>query len=294
MKNAPMTGTHHTFQGLAWLVTICLWLSASGCGPEHFDTEPLALDTQSQELHSLNGVSANGLSANGLSANGLSLNGLSLNGLSATTFASWFTQNPADADTLMTYVVRCAVPAGQNRSFRHPQNGRTYTWAGGLGLAPDWASGQPISTLEQQLVTACLLAHVNRFGRHVNISVLGLTARDQLIPFTRDELSLYNVREACFFGNLFTPNSLFFGVARSADDEGRYLTRACGAMNSGSGSAPQCAPLRFIGRCSQYCTSPASSGILYTSCIYNGVTYRPLTTRMREADYEQLLPGSDD
>jgi hypothetical protein len=280
--------------GQAWLATICLWVSASGCGPAESPTELLELDSQSQELNSHNGVSANGLSANGLSANGLSVNGLSANGLSAAAFASWFTQNPAHADMLMTYVVRCAVPAGQRRSFTHPQNGRTYTWTGGLGLAPDWAGGQPLHFNEQQVVTACLLAHVNRFGRHVNISVLGLTARGHALPFTSSELSSYNVREACFFGNLFTPDSLFFGVAQSVSDEGRYLTRACGVMESGSGSASQCAPLRFVGQCSQYCTSSAPSGLFYTSCTYNGVSYRPLTTRMRESDYEQLFPASDD
>jgi hypothetical protein len=173
-------------------------------------------------------------------------------------------------------------------------NGRTYTWTGGLGLAPDWANGQPLNTSEQQIVTACLLAHVNRFGRHINISVLGLTVRGQAIPFTFSELSQYNVREACFFGNLFTPNSLFFGVARSDRDEDRYLTRACGVMGSSTGSASQCEPLRFVGRCSQYCTSSAPSGLFYTSCTYNGVSYRPLMTRMQGSDYEQLFPDSDD
>ncbi len=299
MKNASMTEDPRTPQGpgpwgRAWLATLCLCVGASACGPEEPSTEFLELDSQSQELNSHNGVSANGLSANGLSANGLSANGLSANGLSAEAFASWFTQNPQNADTLMTYVVRCAVPAGQSRSFTHHQTGQTYTWMGGLGLAPDWASGQSMSSSEQQIVTACLLAHVNRFGRHVNISVLGLTARGHAIPFTYGELSIYRVREACFFGNLFTPNSLFFGIARSDSHEDRYQTRACGRMDSGSSSNSQCAPLRFVGRCSQHCSSGSTSGLFYTNCTYNGVSYRPLTTRMQESDYDQLFPDSGD
>jgi len=300
MKRAPMTEDHRTVQSLgvnswgrAGLATLCLWVSASGCGPAESPAESLELDSQTQELSSHNGVSANGVSANGVSANGLSANGLSANGLSATAFVSWFNQNPGQADILMTYVVRCAVPTGQNRSFTNPRNGRTYTWQGGLGLAPDWANGQSINSNEQQVVTACLLAHVNRFGRHVNISVLGLNAWGHAIPFTPGELVLFDVREACFFGSLFTPNSLFFGVDRSVSNENRYLTRACGAMESGSGS-PQCAPLRFVGRCSQFCTSQGSSGPFYTSCTYNGVSYRPLTTRMQESDYNEIFPGSGD
>jgi hypothetical protein len=292
MKNAPMSQAPRTFQvpglrswGRAWLATLCLWVSASGCGPAESPTEPLELDSQPQELGSNNGVSANGLSANGLSANGLSANGLS-----AAAFVSWFIQNPPNADMLMTYVIRCAVPAGQSRSFTSPRTGRTYTWQGGLGLAPDWANGHPIHSNEQQVVTACLIAHVNRFGRHVNISVLGLNAWGHAIPFTFGELGLYGVREACFFGNLFTPNSLFFGVDQSVSDESRYLTRACGAMEPGSGSPPQCAPLRFVGRCSQSCTSQGSSGLFFTSCTFNGVSYRPITTRMTISDYDELFP----
>jgi hypothetical protein len=301
MKDSPMTEDPLTFQGSGlrswgrtWLAAVCLWVSTSGCGPAESPSEPLELDSRTQELSSHNGVSANGLSANGLSANGLSANGLSANGLSAAAFASWFTQNPSDADMLMTYVVRCAVPAGQSRSFTNPRNGRTYTWQGGLGLAPDWASGHSINHNEQQVVTSCLLAHVNRFGRHINISVLGLNAWGHAIPFTFGELALYDVREACFFGNLFTPNSLFFGVDQSVSDESRYVTRACGALEPGSDSPPQCAPLRFVGRCSQFCSSQGSSGLFYTSCTYNGVSYRPLTTRMRVSDFDELFPDSDD
>jgi len=54
--------------------------------------------------------------------------------------------------------------------------GISYTWAGLLGLAPHWAAGEPIPENEQQLVSACLGAHANRYGAHVPISLLGQTA----------------------------------------------------------------------------------------------------------------------
>lgn len=296
MKNAPVAEAHPPFAWMevqrrarCWLTLLCVCASASGCDPSEPPAEPLPLDSQAQELNSFNGLSANGLSANGLSLNGLSLNGLSVNGLSSATFIQWFSQDPAAADMLMTYVVRCAVPTGQTRMYRH-QGGRTYAWTGGLGLAPDWASGSAINYNEQQLITACLLAHVNRYGRHVNISVLGWNAWGNAIPYTFGELTSYPVREACFFGNLFVPNSLFFGVDRPINNEGEYLTRACGALGSGSNSSNQCAPLRFVGRCSNVCV-PGLEPWFYSNCTFSGVSYRPLTIRMRQSDYDQLFDG---
>lgn len=298
MSNAPIANARCSMPLLGvkrrawcWLVALCVWTSASGCGPSEPLAEPLPLDSDSQDLNSFNGLSANGLSLNGLSLNGLSVNGLSLNGLSSAAFIQWFTQDPASADMLMTYVVRCAVPTGQTRSYTHAATHRNYTWSGGLGLAPDWANGNPANYNEQQIVTACLLAHVNRYARHVNISVLGWNAWGNAIPYTLGELTAYPVREACFFGNLFTPNSLFFGVDRPINNEGEYLTRACGALGSGPGSSNQCAPMRFVGRCSNVCTIGLEPWI-YTNCTFNGVSYRPITTRMKQADYNQLFEDS--
>ena len=94
-----------------------------------------------------NGLSTNGLSTNGLSTNGLSTNGLSTNGLSTNGFNVWFNSNPASLSSLvMKYVIRCAVPKGQNRTFTSTA-GVTYVWAGGLGLAVQWALGRPASQL---------------------------------------------------------------------------------------------------------------------------------------------------
>ncbi|HYO59585.1 hypothetical protein [Archangium sp.] len=38
-----------------------------------------------------------------------------------------------------------------------------------------------------------------------------------------------------------------------------------------------------VGACSQYCQRDAS-GLYFTACTYNGITYRPITTRMRPED----------
>ncbi|WP_044187288.1 hypothetical protein [Hyalangium minutum] len=278
-------------RGWLSLVAVLLGAAAPGCGPEGIP-QGATWESQRQELGSTNGLSANGLSANGLSANGLSVNGLSANGLSTSSFSSWFTQAPAQADMLMRYVVRCAVPEGETRTYTDSQTGVHYTWSGGLGLAPGWASGAAPTVIEQQVITACLLAHVNRYGLSVPISVLGRNAQGSLIPFTQSELATYPVREACFFGNLFTQEGLFFGADQRVSNETQYLTRACAGMQDGSGKpSTRCAPLTYVGACTHTCT-PDPMGPFYSVCKQRGTYYLGLTTRMRQSDYEQLFPDA--
>ncbi|SEL20291.1 GLTT repeat-containing protein [Stigmatella aurantiaca] len=276
----------------AWmrLAMVFVWAGASNCGPHEPEVEAPRLNTHHPALSSFNGLSANGLSANGLSANGLSANGLSANGLSTEAFAGWFSTDPELSDMVMTYVVRCAVPAGQTRAFTYPPTGKTYKWAGGLGLAPAWAGGAPASLAEQQTITSCMLAHVNRYGEHVTISVLGRAADGDPIPYSVVELAQFNVREACFFGNLFNGEGLYFGIDKTVFDEASYLTRACGELEGGGETGPLCEPLKFIGSCRQRCSGDLLAPF-YNQCTYNGVSYRPLSTRMRQSDYLHLFPN---
>jgi hypothetical protein len=200
---------------------------------------------------------------------------------------------------LMRYLVRCAVPAGQNRSFTDPQTGELYTWTGNLGLAPGWASGSPASLTEQQVITACLLAHVNQSGMNLPISVLGRDAQGNLIPYTHQELMTYSVHEACFFGNLFTPQGMYFGTDRNYRNRDVLLTRACsvsadGTLDRYQSAALHCAPLQFAGSCLQRCQVDMQGGPFYKTCTYNGVTYPAITTRMRPQDYSQLVASMED
>jgi hypothetical protein len=41
--------------------------------------------------------------------------------------------------------------------------------------------------------------------------------------------------------------------------------------------------MEHVGSCESFCTLDAT-GTQYTSCTYNGVTYKPLTTRISPAD----------
>jgi hypothetical protein len=279
--------------GMAWVVSSALALvGATGCGVQELPTEDeaAALQTKQQDLQVDNGLSLNGLSLNGLSLNGLSLNGLSLNGLSTTNFSSWFTGDPAGNDRLMRYMVRCAVPAGETRSFTHPLTGVVYTWPGVLGLAPNWASGAPATPVEQQVISSCLAAHANNYGLHVSISVLGRDSSGVNIPYSSDELTTFAKKESCFFGNVFTNEGLFAGNDRNSLAADESTSRPCGLKGYGATFNAECVQVKRIGQCEQYCSLDAS-GTFYTSCTYNGVQYKPITTRIRPQDVHRCGDG---
>ena len=264
---------------LALLFALALLTSAPGCGPQEDVGESLDLeDIRSQGLDS-----TNGLAMNGLAMNGLAMNGLAMNGLSTSAFSDWFQKDPELSDMVMRYVVRCAVRTGESRTYTSPKTGVTYTWEGSLGLAPGWAGGLPANTVEQRVITACMAAHANRFGLHLPISVLGRNALGTAIPFTRSELKTYSARESCFFGNLFNGEGIYVGIDMETTDGEDITTRACSKVNSSGG----CEPLVLVGQCQQYCTLDGT-GPFYKSCTYNGVTYAPITTRLRQEDLDML------
>ncbi|MGZ3458972.1 MAG: hypothetical protein ACXU86_10770, partial [Archangium sp.] len=251
------------------VMALVLFCGAVGCGPalpgETGNTE--ALGSTSQRVSE---------------DNGLNLNGLNLNGLSTTSFSNWFQADPTLRDEVMKYLVACAVPSGETRTYTDSSTSTTYTWSGALGLATSWASGNAATTTELQVVSACMAAHANKFGIHVLISLRGLDGAGNTLPTTSQEVTDYTLQEGCFFGNLFDGSTGVFG-----GNDGISLTssqsspRVCAI--AGSPTASQCSPMTYVGSCSTYCTRD-STNTFYTSCTYNGVTYRPITTRMNPAD----------
>ena len=176
----------------------------------------------------------------------------------------------------MKYLVRCAVPAGQTRSFAY--GGTTHVWQGGLGLAPTWSSGASATEEEQQTVSACLSALTNKYNQSVQVSVVGTTAQGQPIPTPPSELSSFPMREGCFFGNLFNGKGLFVGNDMGLLSPSQSSPRACALEGKDA-----CPPLTHVGNCHSLCQKD-STGTYFTQCTYKGVTYHPLTTRIRPQD----------
>ncbi|ATB51041.1 hypothetical protein [Corallococcus macrosporus] len=298
-SSSKVTYTGRRFAHRWALLPALLLVAAVGCGPAELgDAGGEPLGTWSDDLVSsnglstnglsTNGLSTNGLSTNGLSTNGLSTNGLSTNGLSTNGFNTWFSADPARSEEVMRYIVRCALASGQALAYTHA--GTTHTWEGSLGLAPGWASGASATVAEQQLVSGCLAAHVNKYGVHLNISVQGRDALGNAIPTTPEELQTYGQPEAVFFGNLFNGEGLF------AANDAPYLAydestvRACG-LSSWSGD-PDCATvISHVGAARTHCQLDAAR-TSYARCTYNGVTYRPLTTRIRPQDIYKCGDGT--
>jgi hypothetical protein len=256
-----------------------------GCGPGlSLPEQEAEFATQEQSMEALNSLSVNGLSVNGLSVNGLSVNGLSVNGLTDSNFASWFEADAQANDEVMRYLVRCAVPQGQVRIYISPISGVVRVWQGALGVAPRWASGKPATVVEQQVVSACLAAHVNTYGYSVPISITGLKGDGTPLDFAPGEKRMFGIKEACFFGNLFTDEGIFVANDQLGLADNLSSPRRCGLSHRYSGYDPACPVMRRVGTCRQLNCKQSWSDSYYTECTYNGVTYRPLTTRLRDVD----------
>ena len=268
----------------SWLAVVWLCTGTLGCGPalgEGSLEEPLAKTGAEQKLEFPNGLNLNGLNLNGLNLNGLNLNGLSLNGLATQDFADWFRDDTVGRNETMKYVVACAVPAGERRTYTDASN-TTYQWVGLLGLAANWSAGNKATDDELQVVSACMAAHANKFGVHVNISLRGWDGAGQPIPFTLQEDNNYTLREGCFFGNLFDGQTGVFsgndGLTLGAQQSS---PRVCAL--AGPSGASQCQPMTFVGSCAASCTRDSATGE-YTSCRHGTTTFKPLTTRMKSTD----------
>jgi hypothetical protein len=261
-----------------------LWMAlATGCGPvgENSAPDEVAPSQVTQAIEddnglTPNGLAFNGLAFNGLAFNGLAFNGLAFNGLSSPLFASWFRQHPSESNLFMKYLVRCAVPVGQTRSYK--VGSTTYVWPGSLGLAPGWSNGAAATLEEQQVVSACLAALTNKYGRSVLLSVQGTSAKGLRIPTTSGEMLEFPLREACFFGNLFNGAGLFVGNDQGMLGANQASLRACALMGR-----TECEPLVHVGSCHEVCQQDAT-GTYFSRCTHGGVTYHALSTRLRSQD----------
>jgi hypothetical protein len=195
-----------------------------------------------------NGLAANGLAANGLAANGLAANGLAANGLAANGLAANGLADPM-AQKFMEYVVSCALPAG--RSVTYTRDGVAYTFAGSIGVAPDWES-QSCDVSCQRWVSACVLARVNKLGVHVQISIRG--ANDAL-AITPHELKDFPAREATYYGNLFQVAQPRYACL---PPRATQIPRVCGDSLVGCAVA-------VSGACEELCESPGRDGT-YREC----------------------------
>jgi hypothetical protein len=145
-----------------------------------------------------------------------------------------------------------------------------------------------VTEAEEQVMTACLAAHVNKYGVHIPLSMLGRDAKGQVLGFDQQELATYSRPEGCFFGNLFKGEGFFVGLNGLSLSGAESSVRTCALGSNDTTSA--CAPMAYVGLCKSLCTREGTNPY-YTSCTLNGRQYKPLTTRLRPEDMYQCGDG---
>jgi hypothetical protein len=172
-------------------------LAQTGCsGEEAMDGQEPSEETGVDQaaLSSSNRLSMNRLNAGSLEVVKLSTAPLSADGL--TLAPTTLLGSKAGRDVL-TYLVRCALPAGQNVSGA--AGGKVYSFSGLVGVAPTWLT-QSLSLSGRRWMTACLLAHVNAYDEEVPISLRG---DHPALSTTASESAQFTVEEMSFYGDLF-------------------------------------------------------------------------------------------
>jgi hypothetical protein len=219
------------------LVLAGLVITMVGCGPHDRPTERASTSRAALVTH--NGFTENGLSTNGFTENGFTENGFTENGFTENGFTengftengfteNGFTengmssleimQNDPNAIEFAQYAYSCALPPGKHAEMTI--NGTVVSFDGSLGLAPEWENG-PCNDSCKRWISACLLARVNKYGLHVQLSLRAPRAkfladgdtdsydRTQYLELavdpdpTLDESTRFPLREGAYFGNVF-------------------------------------------------------------------------------------------
>jgi len=176
------------------VVALCLF--GGGCLTEgQEDDVEGPIGTSEEAVTSMNRLSLNRLSLSTLPMKALSTAPLAPDGAH---LAPTDLLESADGRDLLTYIIKCALPAGQQLSGKNWN--KTYTFSGLIGLAPGW-KGAPLQPSGQRWVTACLLAHTDGYDMQVPISLRGSAPG---LATSLEEEQEYSVQEASFYGNLFT------------------------------------------------------------------------------------------
>jgi hypothetical protein len=168
----------------------------------------------------------------------------------------------------LTYLVRCALP--EAITLYADQGIERFTFQGRMGLAPRWLT-EAMTPSEERWVSACLLAHVNYWGKHVLVSMRATPPPVPALEVSDDEQQTFSLFEGGFFGNLFAPTPVAYTcrgdrTPAQAEDpifQDRVCTQETGATTVDGKPITSC---RFLvtGRCED-ATSLTVNGTPYAS-----------------------------
>jgi hypothetical protein len=197
-----------------------------------------------------NAIVANAIVANAIVANAIVANALTSHTLTSSAIIAGALDDP-NARELLEYTVSCALSPDQSVTFE--VDGVTYTYAGELGLAPGWgAPGGSCDGECQEWVSACLLARVDYLGQTHDISLRGVNSALAVSPTEQHE---YTVREATYFGNVFTKPQERYACLSPGQTE---ILRVCGPTLEGC-------VVDVDATCDKVCGGPTGDGA-FTNC----------------------------
>lgn len=168
-------------------IALASLLLATACGTEEDEVESGEYPAISFNAISFNAISFNALSANAKANELMTKLPLATESYDFATGAPelYFQLHDPLTREFMSYLVSCALAPGQVVQWWDKLDGWAYyKWEGSLGLCPSWATG-PASQECQEIVSACLLARNNAFGKSVRLSFRG-----EDIPETSDAFML--------------------------------------------------------------------------------------------------------
>jgi hypothetical protein len=247
-----------TSKRTTWLAAALAFATAlGGCGAASTGDETASADSElasSNGLNMINGLNMtnglnmiNGLSGNGLSGNGLSGNGLLMSPLTTTGLVTTSPlMNSTAGRSTLSYLVRCALASGKTLT-KKDSTGTSYSFAGQIGVAPEWETGT-CGTACQERVSACMLAHVNTSGQHISIWL------DSEGAIGYGQSTDFPYQEGSFFGNIFISPP----VANYCNGKDFDSATVPGRLGAGQSGAPYVNPFGSTSQCSGYCVAAAS------------------------------------
>jgi len=146
------------------------------------------------------------------------------------------------------------VCSSMDQSISLDVDGVSYTFPGGLGLAPDWSvPGGSCDGNCIAWVSGCMLSRVNYLGQHVAVSLRGAVSE---LAVTEAERSSFPNPEAAYYGDVFADPQRRFACTAPGST---LISRVCGP------SLPDCI-MDVLGSCADVCDPPDPSDGSYANC----------------------------
>jgi hypothetical protein len=167
---------------------------------------------------------------------------------------------------LLKYAARCALRPDQTLDAPPDASGHADKLPGLLGLAPEWRDGT-CDRACQEKVSSCLIALINRTGKHVQLSLLSTAPALSAKLKPNDNDLGFPHQEGAFFGNVFSGEA--YACRGRAVEKAAQVKRFCALEPA---SCTGLAEFIDAGRCEDACEmrctrlSDGSQRCAATSC----------------------------